>query len=360
MAIILPSRKFVGSETSNDFPSFHYIKNDVRQVIFNKDNNNKGTHLYFLPAYKKDEEGNGVWYHSFRLRTDFGDKFKLRYVSHPDDPARHFESNFRKHFSEEAKAKEVYSDKFGRTVKQYPNYGRLTTRVVYNVLYCDKPELGAHVLDLPSYNGASLIREWLDTKDARGRDRPMLNDPSRTIPVFVKLDRESKAGTPWMIQPEPTDPVELDESLLRADTLYNLEEIFETRTNEEIINMLRENFDSEVFNLCMAGYTDPQTGKVYERTTDGPSYRAPAARTNVSLRKPMAQEVDDEEDDIPMEPQPVVRKIGAGLNIPKATTNTVPAVSKVTAVGEGRVDVEETEETENPMLAQARDFLNRK
>ncbi len=242
MAIIKPSKKFVGSEMSGG-EGGKYVKPDIRQVIFNKTSNKDGAYLYFLPAYKRDNTGAGVWFKTINVRDNFGDKFKDKYVVlDANDPVAHFERNFKLHFPEDAEVTEEQNEKTGQMMKKYPNYGRVTRRVVFNVAYSQDLAKGCHVLDLPAYNGANLLQKWLDTPDSRGREKPMVNDPDRAIPVFIKLN--SGAGSPWQIP----------EQLADTDYIYNLDDIFIKKTPQELIAKLKEMFTPDVFEACMAGY----------------------------------------------------------------------------------------------------------
>jgi hypothetical protein len=251
MAIIKPSRKFVGSEMDSGAGG-KYIRPDIKQVLFNKNNNKDGTYLYFLPAYKVDGAGGGVWFKVINVRDNFGDKFKDKYVTIENDPVAHFERNFKLHYPEEALVVDETNEKTGRTQKRYPNFGRVTRRVVFNVAYSQELEKGAHVLDLPAYNGANILMKWLETKDNRGRERPMLNDPERAIPVFIKLN--DGGGAPWELSPDPTDPGVLPEQLADTDYIYNLDNIFVKKTAVELIAKLKEMYTTEVFEQCMEGY----------------------------------------------------------------------------------------------------------
>lgn len=304
MAIIKPTKQFSGSDISNKL-SFKYTKPDIRQVAFNQKENKEGVYLYFLPPYKQDADGNGVWYKPFKIRDNFGDKYKEKYAVAPGvDPAGHFEKNFKIHFPEEAMIIDEVDDR-GQKRKRYPNYGRTTTRVIYNVAYVDRLDAGVHVLDLPSFMGASQINDWLNEKDARGRERPLLNDPDRCIPVFVKL-KEGGSGNPWLIQPDQNSPAQLGDELIDSDHLYNLDtDVLDYKSEDEIISKLREMFSTEVFDRCMEGYRG--SGNVIisasptalKSTSIAKLDRAPAgvSKDVPALRKVAVQD----EDEIPME-----------------------------------------------------------
>lgn len=250
MAIIRPSKKFIGSEIDLR-DSNKYIRPEVRQVSFNKKNNPNGAWLFFLPPYKADAEGNGVWYKTFKIRDNFGEKFKEKYVTIDNDPVDYFERHMKIYYPEIAKAVEGTDDS-GQKRKIYPLFGRVTTRVVYNVAYVNNLESGAHVLDLPSYNGASIINSWLGEKDTKGKERPHLNDPERCIPVFIKL--KEGGGAPWQIEPSQSEATSIPEELADSDNIYNLDSIFIKKSAAELIEKLRNMYSPEIFEQCMDGY----------------------------------------------------------------------------------------------------------
>lgn len=306
MPIIKPSKKFIGSDIGNRNAT-KYVKDGINQVLFNTKENKDGAYLYFLPPYTTDSEGNGVWYKGFRIRDNFGDKFKEKYAVNPRgvDAVEHFERNFKIHFPAEAKAVDETDEK-GQTRKRYPLYGRKTNRVLFNVAYCNHLEKGNQVLDLPAYMGASQIIEWLDVKDARGKDRPMLNDPSRMIPVFVKL-KDGGSGNPWQIMPDPNDVSTIPDELADSDNLYNLDEdVLEYKTDAELIEKLRNMYKPDLFELCMEGF--PGFDKVlvpgFGPVASQPVVKAPVARQApnsapaISNVRP-APVVDEDEDNIP-------------------------------------------------------------
>lgn len=305
MAIIRPSLKFEGSELNLTASSAPYIKDSVRRAVFNKTTNQEGAYLYFLPAYKADHEGNGIWYKKVSIRDNFGSNFKEKYYvpNRSSDPAEYFANNFRILYPEDAKVTD--QDVNGRKFKKYPNYGRVTDRIVYNVAFAQNLGAGAHVLDLPLRNGADNLMNWLDGRDISGRARQPVNDPDRCVPVFVKL----KDGTanPWTIQVENNQPVQLPEQLADSDYLYNLDDIFISKSKEEIIAKLREMYSADVFDDCMNGYpglTKTNTVRVAALEDDDEDDEIPRART---VQAPAA-----------VVPAPVI------LNIPKATTTPAP------------------------------------
>lgn len=252
MAIIRPSIKFEGSELNLTPTSTPYIMDGVRKAVFNKSTNQDGAYLYFLPGYTADSSGNGVWYKRISVRTDFGVNFKERYYisNRAEDPAEYFAFNFRTLYPNEARVTEQEVN--GKKFKKYPNYGRVTDRVLYNVAFAQNLQGGAHVLDLPLRNGADILMNWLEGKDMRGNARNPINDPDRCVPVFVKLKENS--ANPWMVQVESDSAVQLPEQLADSDYLYNLDEVLVKKSKEEIIAKLREMYTSDVFEDCMHGY----------------------------------------------------------------------------------------------------------
>lgn len=313
MAIIKPSLKFEGSELNLTFSSTPYIKEGVRKAVFNKNTNPEGAYLFFLPAYRADSSGNGVWFKKISVRDNFGTNFKEKYhvANRAADPAEYFANNFRVLYNEESKVtdQEVNGKKF----KKYPNYGRVTDRVMYNVAFSESLGTGAHVLDLPLRNGADILMNWLDSKDRSGRTRQPINDPDRCVPVFVKLKENS--ANPWMIQVENDEPSQLPRELADSDYLYNLDDIFTIKTKDEIIAKLREMYSVDVFDNCMNGYPG-------------------LTKTNVStMRRTPAADSFDDVDDIPMSHQSVVQpQAPKVLNIPKAVIAQREPVTSVTAV----------------------------
>jgi hypothetical protein len=252
MPIIKPTKTFEGSNLERQ-SDFSYIKNDVRQIIFNKKTNTEGLYLLFMPAYKQGITGN-PWFKVAKI----GDKIKKRYYVKNEnaDPATYFERNFRALYPELAKPQPAEgSNKY----PIYPNYGRLATRVIFNVgvlkeLLSGEPvDKVLHVLDLPSYNGADLLTKWMKAPQPDGTPNPMINDPEACIPVFVKLN--SGGGTsPWEITPNSSKRYKIPDVYADSDNLYNLDEIFVDKSTEEIVDELRGMFNGSIFDQCMEGY----------------------------------------------------------------------------------------------------------
>lgn len=307
MAIIRPSIKFEGSELNLTASSTPYIKEGVRKAVFNKSTNQEGAYLYFLPGYAADASGNGVWYKRISVRTDFGINFKERYYipNRAEDPAEYFAFNFRTLYPNEAKVTEQEVN--GKKFKKYPNYGRVTDRVLYNVAFAQNLQAGAHVLDLPLRNGADILMNWLEGKDMHGNSRNPINDPDCCVPVFVKLKENS--ANPWMVQVENNSPVRLPEQLADSDYLYNLDDVLVQRSKEEIIAKLREMYSSDVFEDCMNGY--PGFGGK-KSSTQSQQFQPPVARS-----EPKAA---------PVATVPVLDIPKAAIDIPKAAID-IPRAS---------------------------------
>jgi hypothetical protein len=297
MAIIKPSLKFEGSELNLNTTATPYIKDNVRRAVFNKTTNQDGAYLYFLPAFKADASGNGIWYKKALVRDNFGTNYKEKYyvANRAADPAEYFANNFRILYPEDAKVsdKEVNGKKF----KQYPSHGRIAERVLYNVAFAQNLGTGAHVLDLPLRNGADILMGWLEGKDLQNNSRQPINDPERCVPVFVKL--KENTANPWMIQVENSQPVQLPMQLADSDYLYDLDNIFVPKSKEEIIAKLREMYSSDVFEDCMSGYP----GLTRAANQSAPSYNSPATPAPAPVQQEIAR------------PAPVAAAV---IEIPKA------------------------------------------
>lgn len=304
MAIIKPSRKFIGSDLKGGGGT-KYIKDDVRTLSFSAKENKDGLYVYILPPYKADANGDGVWYKAIKIRDNFGDKFKEKYAISPHypDPVDHFERNFKLHFPEEAKVVDEI-DANGQSRKRYPNYGRKTHRVLYNVGIGDKLSDGAYVLDLPSYMGASQIMDWQESKDARGKERPLINDPDASCAVFVKL-KSGGSGNPWQIQVDPNERIKLPAELAESQHLYNLDNVLDYKTPDELIEKLKGMYSPEEFELCMQGYDSGTTsfsvGVQKPRVVEGSAVVKPVTPKVTAPSVAPGLQVSEEDDKIPME-----------------------------------------------------------
>jgi hypothetical protein len=315
MAIIKPSNKFVGSELNVSSVSTGYIKEGIRKALFNKTTNQDGAYVYFLPAYKVDVNGDGVWYKRIHVRDNFGLNFKEKYyvANTSEDPAHYFANNLRMLYPEEAKP--VDSEMNGRKFKKYPACGRSTERVVYNVAFANNLSAGAHVLDLPLRNGADILQNWLEGRDISGNMRPPINDPDRCLPVFLKL--KDNSINPWMIQVETSQPVQLPPQLADSDYIYNLDDIFLTKSKEEVLSQLRDMYSAEMFDACMNGFP-------------GLTRRPVQVAKSQAKALPIPQQDDYDEIDVtPVKPvvqaAPVISIPKASITAPVAAVNPPPA-----------------------------------
>jgi hypothetical protein len=293
MAYIKPSLKFEGSELNLTASSAPYIQENVRRAIFNKSNNPEGAFVYFLPPYRADTAGNGVWYKKISIRDNFGTKFKEKYFmpERASDPAEYFANNFKILYPEESRPTDTEIN--GRKFKQYPNFGRCTERVIYNVAFAQNLSAGAHVLDLPLRNGADYLMNWLEGRDMHGNPRQPINECDRCVPVFIKL--KDNSSNPWTLQVESSSPVRLPDQLADSDYLYNLDQILIVKSKEEIISKLRDMYSSDVFEDCMDGYPGLTKSNRVSLTTQhaerkpAPAPVAPIPKMEIAKPEPIAQ-----------------------------------------------------------------------
>ena len=224
MAIIPPTIDFEGSDTGKTYRPIPYVFDEVKKAIFNKKSNPDGANVYFLPAYKQDRNGGGVWYNKINIRDNFGAKFKEKYyVPDPEkDPANYFARNFRYLYPEDAKP--VDTEVNGMPMKKYPNCGKSAERVLFNVAFHKDMQAGAHLLDLPYHNGADKLLNWLRTPDINGNRRRPINDPNRCVPVLIKMTVGGKS--PWTLDPDSEHPAKLPIALADAENLIDLDNIF--------------------------------------------------------------------------------------------------------------------------------------
>lgn len=339
MPIIKPSLKFEGAETGTTQNSTPYLREDVRKVVFNKNNNQNGVYLYFLPPYRADSLGNGVWYKSIEIRDNFGDKYKEKYLvsSRDNDPAEYFARNFKLLYAEEAKPGTIVNN--GKTFKKYPNHGRVTKRVLFNVAYANKLEAGPHILDLPLANGASQLFDWLSKTDIAGNPRPLVNNPEAAFPVFLQL--KDSGTNPWQLNVEASQPAILPEAIATSDNLYNLDEILIIKPKEEVIAKLREMYPTHVFDDCMNGYPGI---KPAARVHGGFTPAAPAIPTAVAMGMSNTPT---------MSAQPAVAKpVPAGsINLPVPGGDSTNIPIKTTLPSMTTTAVDPSDLPPNPMAA---------
>jgi hypothetical protein len=342
MPVIKPSRTFEGSSAGETSSATPYIREDVKKAVFNKTQNTNGAYLYFMPAYRLDSRGDGCWYKHLEIRDNFGDRYKEKYwvASRQDDPAEYFGSHHRTLYPEEYATPATVTSN-GKTFKKYPNYGRVTKRVIYNVAYANNLAAGVHILDLPQYNGASVIETWTKQCDIAGNPRPLINDPDAAYPVFVRL--LDSGSNPWQINVDASQPAILPEELVLTENLYNLEDILVVKPAHEIIAKLRDMYPSDVFEDCMHGFPGLTSGQVRGHSlaqTEPARQPQPAAQP-----RPAAQAAPAARPALVAQPAAVVRPVpAASLQPGVPIKTTVPEV-----VDAGYVDPAEL--PPNPMAA---------
>jgi hypothetical protein len=256
MAIIRPSNDFEGSDLAAPPAPLTqgYISQDVKKMIFSKTSNTGGAYILFLPGYKADMTGKGVWFKVFEIRDNFGDKFKDKYYV-PDrqaDPASHFAKNYLKLYNPGGKLELETVTINGRSFKKYPNFGRITKRIIFNVAYAADMSQGVFVLDLPAANGGSILTDWSKQIDMFGKNRPYLNDPDRALPVFLQL--KDTGANPWVINVDTSQAIQLPDALADCDNMYNLDDILVQKPKEEVIAKLRDMYPADMFEDCMEGF----------------------------------------------------------------------------------------------------------
>lgn len=308
MSIIRPGRNFQGSST-DDVSDFSIIKSSVRTLKIDKKNNVGGAMSFFLPAYKVDSQGIGVWFRVVEMRSQFGDKIKSRYVikDKAADPASYFERKFKQLYPEEAKP---VKDESG--YNQYNSYGHISKRVLYNVVLKDKFQEGSMVLELPSYMGGDQINKYHNTKQPDGSFPQLICDPDSCTPVFLKLDRNQ-----WQIQFYPTYAAKLPDEFLDFEKgyIYDLDTVTVEKDKESIIDTLRESFSADVFSRCIEGFDDTvdivtkQMPMSQSLPPPPPQYVAPV---------PQPAFIESAQQPPLVIPQANVAPVVAGLNIPKA------------------------------------------
>lgn len=278
MAIIRASRTFEGGELKQSGGG--YLKPGTRTMNFRDKQNVEGVYVFLLEAYKEDAGGNGVWYKPLKIRADFGMDQKEKFAVQPNCPIDYFANKVKTYAPNFAKAEKVKRENREMTV--YPPYGRIAWRVLYNAIYLKNQEAGIHVLDLPQSGGASVIDEYVKGKSPDGAENPRLNDYQAAIPVFIKLDLTA-SGQPWKLIVKEGKTYTLDEQFADTDNLYNLDTVVTYPSKEELIEKLRMVVPQNLFNQCMAGYSDGSV-KV--------SFNAPVT----------APAVPDPDDDLPFNP----------------------------------------------------------
>lgn len=345
MAIITPTRKFEGSEGAAAFG--RVIKEDVRQINLRESKNKDGAWLFMLPPYKLDAQGNGKSWKVIQVRDNFGLETKESYACKENFfcPVAYVAQRAKTLFPEWASVKTKLDNK-GKTMKDYPAFGRTTNKVLFNMAYVREIELGAHVLIVPQFGTGSAISDWNRTKDSDGNDKPLLNDPTRAIPILFKFDT-TIGGNPW--QPLVFDearakalPVELSDT----DYLYDLDnDVIHYPTVDYLVEKMRACIPSDIFARCMEGYKDPNSKpKVVVPAApadDDIPYTAPApvaAIPKIRKAKPVeAAPVEEEE-----EPTVTVPRVA-----PLHVKNPMAAIAQPSEAFDPGMSLEETRQMLN-------------
>lgn len=366
MAVIQPSINFEGSDIVKSYNPIPYIREEVKKAIFSKKSNPEGANIYFLPAYKQDRNGAGVWFKRIHIRDNFGTQYKEKYyVPNPnEDPAGYFARNFRILYPEDSKP--VDTEMNGYKFKKYPDCGKAAERVLFNVAFHQNMSAGAHVLDLPLHNGADKLLKHLQSLDINGNPRKPVNDPNRCIPFMVKMT--TGTASPWSLDPDTDHPAKLPLALSDSQNLINLDSILIVKNSEDIISKLRDMYSPEVFDNCMNGFPGLLRKPVHGTAVSQPKPKAKPAPQYVEevasepevyefpeemqVEKPFVSantqsgnqqddelEYDNHEEDAPA--APVVRK--PVLRAPTGPVNAPPAagVSNYNQAPSGRLSKEE-------------------
>lgn len=247
MPIIRPDRKFSGSEIGNQ-GSASILKPDIKAISFKNAKVSNPLEVFILGAYKQDSEGNGVWYKVVKVRDNFGVDTKEKFAVQSNCPVDWFASKVKAYAPNLAKVEEVVKD--GRKMKVYPSFGRTTFRVLFNAAYKAQLGEGAHVLDVPKYQCGEKVDQW-----CQNPDKPMINDYQAALPIEIIFDLE-RQGNPWDLSINAYKQYQLPEQLADTDYLYNLDDVINYPDKEVLIEKLRRNVPSDLFNRCMSDYSD--------------------------------------------------------------------------------------------------------
>lgn len=336
MAIIRASRTFEGGEMKQSGGG--YLKSGTRTMNFRDKNNIEGVYVFILEAYKEDAAQNGVWYKPLKIRADFGLDQKEKFAVQPNCPVDYFASKVKTYAPDFAKSQKVKRDNREMTV--YPAYGRVTWRALYNAIYLKNPDLGIHVLDLPMNGGASVIDEYVKGKSPDGADNPRLNDYQAAIPVYIKLDLTAQ-GQPWKLVVKEGKTYSLEEQYADTENLYNLDNVVMYPSKEELLEKLRMVVPLNLFNQCMAGYSDgtvkvsfnaPAAASTSLPDDDDIPFNSPlptALKANPAPRAPVAA------------PRPTqVSSVAPAFNMPKARQTPIPVPEAQLAEPEADADAD--------------------
>lgn len=318
MAIINPSKTFTGSEMNRNIFG-QVLKSDTRFINF-RDQKIKaeGVYLFILPPYKRDNQGNGVWYHVMSVRDNVGIDTKEKFSVQKNCPFDYFESRAKLFMPEWAKPVTIKKD--GKDQKQYQAFGRKTTRVLFNTALYSNPNAGAHVLEVPQSGCASVVDEWSRGKGPDGTDNPMLNQPGAFIPVHFKLD-VSTSGQPWKVVVQAGKACALPNELCDTDYLYNLEDCILYPSKEELIEKIKKFFPSDIVSKCLQGYTDSEVNISFANTTP-----VTGGMTNIPPTDSLPQLSA-----MGLAPLPALPNLPAPAGIPKASNSAIPTTNSTVA-----------------------------
>lgn len=286
MAILAPSANFEGSSLGNN-DSGRIIVPEARLIQLNKPEYKDGIYLFILPAYKLDRNGKGVWLNVIKVRDNFGLETKERFYESADSPVGYFANQAKLAFPEYTTVHTLKKD--GQDRKVYPTFGRVSTRVVYNVAQTQHLELGAHIIEVPSYGCADVIDGYHHRPLRNGQLPSLVCDHLGATPVFFML-KKGGVGNPWVVNVESSEKQPLPLELADSDYLYNLDDAVIKPNNEELYEKLRVITPTDVFEQCMRGYKLPGSSQAVAFVThaapaEQPAAVAPAARAPIA--KPM-------------------------------------------------------------------------
>ncbi len=253
MAIIKTTKTFEGGEFKQG--GGNYLKSNVRVMNFRDKQHIDGVYVFILGAYKEDQAGNGVWYKPLKIRDNFGLGTKEKFAVQPNCPVEYFAERMKTYAPNMSRTEKLKGED-GKDRTVYPVFGRTTWRVLYNAAFFNElTPNGIHVMDLPVSGGGSAIDEFVRGKQPDGSDNPMLNDYQASYPVHIKLDLKA-AGQPWKIRVNDSKAYSLPIELADTEFLYNLDEVVQYPSKNELIDKLRTIVPPDIFAKCMAGYTD--------------------------------------------------------------------------------------------------------
>ena len=363
MAIIRASRTFEGGELRQSGGG--YLKPGTRIMNFRDKANLEGVYVCILEAYKEDQGGNGVWYKPLKIRADFGLDTKEKFAVQPNCPIDYFASKVKTHAPNFAKTEKVKRDNREMTV--YPAFGRTTWRVLYNAIYLKNAEAGIHVLDLPQSGGASVIDEYVKGKSPDGAENPRLNDYQAALPVYIKLDL-TVAGQPWKVVVKEGKTYPLDESYADTDNLYNLDNVVNYPSKEELIEKLRMVVPNNLFNQCMAGYSDGTVKVSFNAPVTAPAAQADEDDLPFPPQAPIAPVRPVAPRPVAPAPKPAPTAVAPAFNLPRVKPAALPVPEAqlpdpvedgVPADDEGDLPRPPVSTTSAATLAKAKEFLKR-